>query len=117
MLKRFFLLLVTLAALCATASAQQLTEEEDVVLWCGSAFFWLGANASDSGDTKEADLYQAWSETLMARGVALLKADQLNADQIAHVVDAYDNSVVAELGTPKARHDVTKCPDLLGNTN
>lgn len=113
MLKRLALLLITLAAFCGPAAAQQLTEEEDLILWCGSAFFWLGANASDAGDSKEADLYQAWSDTLMARGVALLKADQLNADQIAHVVDTYDNSVVAELGTPKARHDVTKCPDLL----
>ena len=115
MLKRLTLLLIVLAAFCGPAAAQQLTEEEDLVLWCGSAFFWLGTNASDSGDNKEADLYQRWSDKLMARGLALLKADKLTPDQIAHVVDAYDNSVVAELGTPKARHDVTKCPELVRN--
>ncbi len=95
------------------ATAQEITLEADKILWCGSAFFWLATSADDSGDNREARQYLAWSEQLMARGVALLKADQLDAAAIAHVVEAYDNAVVAELGTEKSRHDVTTCPALV----
>ena len=115
MLKRLALLVVVgLVALVPTAAvAQQVSEEADKVLWCGSAFFWLATNASDSGEEAEAEQYQTWSDALMAKGVALLKSDKLDANAIEHVVDSYDNAVVAELGTPQSRYDVTSCPELV----
>ena len=115
MLKRPALLLLfgLVALVPGAAAAQQISEAADKVLWCGSAFFWLATNASDSGDEAEAEQYQTWSDALMAKGVALLKSDKLDANAIEHVVDAYDNAVVAELGTPRARHDVTTCPALV----
>ena len=113
MLKRLALLFGLVALVPGCAAAQQVSEEADKVLWCGSAFFWLATNASDSGDEAEAEQYQTWSDALMATGVALLKADKLDANAIEHIVDSYDNAVVAELGTPQSRYDVSTCPELV----
>ena len=109
--------LLSALALCAIgvsgAGAQSITLEADKVLWCGSAFYWLAVDASDGGEDAEADQYGAWAEQLLAKAVALLRLDQLSDAQIEHISAAYDKAVLAELGTEKARHDVTTCPELV----
>lgn len=112
MLRRLLPALIALTV-AAPASAQSITLEADLVLWCGSAFYWLSSDASDAGSDDEADRYLGWSEQLMARGVELLRADKHEDDEIERIVSVYDRSVLAELGTPRARHDITKCPGLV----
>ncbi len=112
-MRRLVSALAFVAIGAAGASAQSITLEADKVLWCGSAFYWLAVDASDAGEDTEADQYGAWSEQLMAKGVALLREDQLSDAQIEHISAAYDRAVLAELGTDKARHDVATCPELV----
>lgn len=112
-MRRLVSALAVVAIGAGGASAQSITLEADKVLWCGSAFYWLAVDASDAGEDVEADQYGAWSEQLMARGVALLREDQLSDAQIEHISAAYDKAVLAELGTDKARHDVATCPELV----
>lgn len=112
-MRRLLCALAVVAFGASTAGAQSITLEADRVLWCGSAFYWLAIDASDAGEDVEADQYGTWSEQLMAKGVALLRLDQLSDAQIEHISAAYDKAVLAELGTDKARHDVAACPDLL----
>ena len=45
----------TAPALAATPPAAYVPPEADRLLWCGNAFYWLGIDASDAGNDKEAD--------------------------------------------------------------
>ena len=110
---RFAVATFVAISLWGVAHAQELSAEVDKTLWCGSAFFWLGSNALDSGAIIEAKEYDEASNYLMNRSVELLKLDGLDTAAIEHVMDAYDNAVVAELGTADARHDVTTCLELI----
>lgn len=106
-------LLVALA-LASPAMARSVSAEADRVLWCGSAFYWLSNDAVDAGADEEADRYLGWSDMLMARGTGLLRSDKFSESEIQRLVEAYDEAVLDELGTDKARHDVAACPELVG---
>lgn len=112
-MRRLVSALALIAIGASGAAAQSITLEADKTLWCGSAFYWLAVDASDAGEDAEADQYGKWSEELMAKAVALLRLDALTDAQIEHISAAYDKAVLAELGTDKARHDVTTCPELV----
>ncbi|MDB5541730.1 MAG: hypothetical protein JWQ89_3457 [Devosia sp.] len=105
------LLLIGLWSLPAPAT--ELSPAADRLLWCGSAFYWLSTDAYDSGNDAEGDQYGAWSDDLAARADLLLEADGRDDSAITTLRDDYDNRVVAEMGKPGAKYDVTACPDLV----
>lgn len=105
------LLLIGLWSLPAPAA--ELSPAADRLLWCGSAFFWLATDAYDSGEDAEAKQYEAWSDDLASRVDMLLEAEGRDGDAISALRDDYDNRVVAEMGKPGAKYDVTACPDLV----
>lgn len=113
-MRRLLPTLAFLAIGAAAANAQTIAVATDKVLWCGSAFFWLSMDASEAEDYADADRYLAWSDELMARGTGLLRADRFSEPQIQQIVETYDEEVLEELGTDKARHDVAACPELVG---
>jgi len=97
----------------AAQVAVEVPAEADRVLWCGSAFYWLAADASDAGENAEADQYGLWSDTLMAQGIDLLAAPGFDQEAIDAAIESFDTTVVEEMGTPTARYDVTACPELV----
>jgi len=110
-------LLLTLLLVSGTASAQAAVDmppETDRLLWCGNAFYWLGIDASDAGNDKEADQYQAWSDQLLDRAATLLAASGLDAAGTDDLIEAYADRALAEMASPKAPYDVaTVCPRLV----
>jgi hypothetical protein len=110
------LLLVTsaLPAQAATLPTASIPPEADRLLWCGNAFYWLAADASDAGNDKEADQYQAWSDQLLDRAATLLAATGLDAPATDDLIESYADRALAEMASPKAPYDVTKvCPTLV----
>ncbi len=56
---RRLLLAVLLVLTALPAQAVPVAPPEaDRLLWCGNAFYWLGIDASDAGNDREADEYQ-----------------------------------------------------------
>ncbi|MBN9315898.1 MAG: hypothetical protein J0I99_09185 [Devosia sp.] len=104
--------LLLFAALGRTAQAEELSPAVDRLLWCGSALYWLSADAYDAGNDAEGDQYEAWSENLGSRAELMLQSEGRDEAAISAIRDDYDNRVVAEMGQPGAKYDVTACPDL-----
>lgn len=105
------LLLIGLWSLPAPGA--ELSPATERLLWCGSAFFWLATDAYDSGEDAEARQYEAWSDDLAARADMMLEAEGNDDTTITTLRDDYDSRVVAEMGKPGAKYDVTACPDLV----
>jgi hypothetical protein len=112
---RRLLLVLLLAGTAARAqAAPDLPPEADRLLWCGNAFYWLAADASDFGDEKEADEYQGWSDELLDRAATLLAATGLDATQTDDLIETYADRALEEMTSPKAPYDVTTvCPTLV----
>ena len=88
--------------------------EADRLLWCGSAFYWLGIDASDAGNDKEAEQYQGWSDELLDRAATLLAAGGLDADGTGDQIESYASRTLEEMAAPDAPYDVaTVCPTLV----
>ena len=104
--------LLLFAALGRPALAVEQSPAVDRLLWCGSALYWLSADAYDAGNDAEGDQYAAWSEDLGNRADLMLEAEGKDEEAISAIRDDYDNRVVAEMGQPGAKYDVTACPDL-----
>lgn len=110
------LLLVATAvpAQAATSPATGVPPEADRLLWCGNAFYWLGIDASDAGNDKEADQYQSWSDQLLDRAATLLAASGLDADGTDDLIETYADRALEEMSSPGAPYDVaTVCPTLV----
>lgn len=110
------LLLVSSAvpALAATPPASDVPPEADRLLWCGNAFYWLSIDASDAGNDKEADEYQAWSDQLLDRAATLLAASGLDAPGTDDLIESYAARALAEMASANAPYDVTTvCPTLV----
>ena len=105
--------LIVLALLTGPSRAEGLSAATDRLLWCGSAFYWLAADAYDSGNDAEGDQYGAWSEDLASRADMMLQSEGKDEAAITAIRDEYDARVVDEMGTSKAKYDVTMCPDLV----
>lgn len=106
--------LALISMLTATqALAADVPPGADRILWCGSAFYWLAADAADAGNEAEADQYGTWSDTLLAEATDLLEAAGFDQEALDATVGTYDTDVVAEMATPVARYDVTACPELV----
>lgn len=99
------------------APAAELSAAADRLLWCGSAFFWLATDAYDSGEDAEAQQYETWSDDLAGRADMILEAEGNDDAAITTLRDDYDSRVVAEMGKPGAKYDVTTCPDLVSVAN
>ena len=107
--------LMLIGALAGKAGAEELSPAADRLLWCGSAFYWLSTDAYDSGNDAEGDEYGAWSDDLAARADMMLEAEGKDEAAITLIREDYDSRVVAELGRPGAKYDVTMCPDLVAH--
>lgn len=107
--------LMLLGALAGKAGAEELSPAADRLLWCGSAFYWLSTDAYDAGNDAEGDQYEAWSEDLASRADMMLEAEGKDEAAITLIREDYDSRVVAELGRPGAKYDVTMCPDLVAH--
>jgi hypothetical protein len=105
--------LMLLGALAGKAGAEELSPATDRLLWCGSAFYWLSTDAYDAGNDAEGDQYEAWSEDLAGRADMMLQSEGKDAAAIDAIREAYDTRVVDEMGSAKAKYDVTMCPDLV----
>ena len=113
MRRLLFALLLVSTALPA-AAAPDLPPEAERLLWCGSAFYWLAADASDSGNEAEADQYQGWSDQLLDRAATLLAAAGLDAPGTDDLIEAYADKALDQLASPHAPYDVTTvCPTLV----
>ena len=86
----------TVPALSATAPASYVPPEADRLLWCGSAFYWLSIDASDAGNNKEAEEYQAWSDQLLDRAATLLAAAGLDAPATDDLISSYADRALDE---------------------
>ena len=111
-MRGFALGLLLLVALGRPALAEELSPAADRLLWCGSALYWLSADAYDAGNDAEGDQYEAWSEDLGSRADLMLQSEGKDEAAISAIRDDYDNRVVGEMGKPGAKYDVTACPDL-----
>jgi hypothetical protein len=111
MLRAFFLLGLMIVALPARAA--DLPPEVDHLLWCSSAFYWLSADASDAGQSAEADSYDQWSDLLSQRAATALTALGYSPEEISDLGDSYDNAVVNELKSPQGRYDPASCAAFL----
>ena len=106
-------LLLGLGAVPAQAAAG-VPPEAERLLWCGNAFYWLAADASDSGEETEAEQYQGWSDQLLDRAATLLAATGLDAPATDDLIETYADRALEEMATPKAPYDVTTlCPMLV----
>ena len=104
----------TVPALAATPPAPYAPPEAERLLWCGNAFYWLSIDASDSGNNKEADEYQAWSDQLLDRAATLLAAAGLDAPATDDLIETYADRALDEMASPGAPYDVTTvCPTLV----
>jgi hypothetical protein len=114
---RLFAIITALLALAVTpAAAQEISSNNDRVLWCASAFYWLAATAEDAGDTEEAKLYDRWSKRLLDVGSAALTAIGFVPSRIETLIAAYDEVVLEELKLPEAaKYDAARCPEMLGD--
>lgn len=114
LLLALLLVSATVPALAATPPPSSVPPEADRLLWCGSAFYWLGIDASDAGNDKEADEYQAWSDQLLDRAATLLAASGLDAAGTDDLIESYADRALEEMASPKAPYDVaTVCPTLV----
>lgn len=95
------------------ASADEIAPETDRMLWCASAFYWLAGSADDAGDAEEAELYDGWSTALVDEVSAALVASGATPERVEEIIAGYDDVVLDELGTGKARYDVLGCPELV----
>ena len=116
-MRRLGAALVLIGLLGHPVQAEELSAAADRLLWCGSAFYWLSTDAYDSGEDAEAKQYEAWSDELGERADMMLEAEGKDDAAITAIRDDYDNRVVAELGKPDAKYDVTACPDLVTPAN
>ncbi len=108
------LLLVATAVPASAATPAGMPPEADRLLWCGNAFYWLGIDASDAGNTREADEYQAWSDQLLDRAATLLAASGLDATGTDDLLETYADRALEEMASPQAPYDVaTACPALV----
>jgi hypothetical protein len=98
--------------LAGNAAAEQLPPAPQKLMWCSSALFWLGMDASDAGQEAEADQYLNWSTDLSNRFVDVMRAEGQSDAAIQGLMDDLDAAAIAELGTPEARFDITECPAL-----
>jgi hypothetical protein len=97
-----------------TQAEDSITAEADHVLWCASAFFWLAGDASDLGDAADAELYDRWAGELTETGIKMLREQKYtDPDRLQQIIDAYDNTVLEELGTEKARYAIETCQTLV----
>jgi hypothetical protein len=113
-MRRLLLVLLLVATPAAARAATDVPPEADRLLWCGSAFYWLAADASDAGTEKEANQYQAWSDQLLDRAATLLAASGLDADGTGALIESYAEQVLEEIASPQAPYDVaTDCPTLV----
>jgi hypothetical protein len=97
------------------AFAQLVSPQNDRLLWCASAFYWLAASAEDSGEEEEAELYDRWSKRLLDIAGVSLTQSGVNAEKIEELVAAYDAAALEQLGTAESPHDIIACPELLGD--
>jgi len=107
-------LLAILAGGPALAQETEVPPEVDRVLWCASAFYWLAGSAEDSGDAIEAEMYDRWSQQLLDTAGTSLTARAVPPERIETLITAYDERVLAEIGTQSAPHDIARCPELIG---
>jgi hypothetical protein len=108
------LVAVPSAAMAATVS---VSEETDLVLWCASAYAQLANDASEKSDAIETELYDEMAATLTQKGIELLRANQITDDRIGAIIQAYDDEVYIQLGTPAARYPVENCEPLANPVN
>jgi hypothetical protein len=95
-------------------AAGNVPPETERLLWCGSAFYWLAADASDAGDNTEADQYQAWSDELLDRAATLLAAAGVDAADTDDMIETYADRALEQMGQPGAPYDVAGyCPTLV----
>lgn len=94
-MRRAFLALA--AGLCLSLSppamAQDVPGEADFLLWCGSAFHFLGIIAET--DT-EAEGFLAAGEILTDQGAGLLIDAGMDEQAIIGLVELYDERVIAD---------------------
>lgn len=115
-------LLVPIAALLLTAAptvvsasyalAQGVSEDADLVLWCASAYAQLANDASEKSDVIETELYDEMAATLTQKGIELLRERKIADERIGAIIQAYDDEVYIQLGTPSARYPVENCEPL-----
>lgn len=109
---RFLTLTAALFLVVAPAAADEISAETDHVLWCASAFALLANDASEQSDAEETALYDSLAATLTQRGIELLRANRITDDRIGAMIQAYDDAVYIQLGTPKARYPIESCEPL-----
>ena len=97
----------------SAVGADEIAPETDKLLWCASAFYWLAGSADDAGEAEEAELYDSWYAALVEEGSAALAAAGTTAERVEEIIASYDDLVLGELATDKARYDVLGCPALL----
>ena len=114
MRRLLFALLLVGTALPAAAAGDPPPPEADRLLWCGNAFYWLAADASDAGEETEAEQYQGWSDQLLDRAATLLAAAGLDAVATDDLIETYADRALDEMAAPTAPYDVTTaCPMLV----
>lgn len=113
-MRRLLFALLLVATAVPAQAAGEIPPEAERLLWCGNAFYWLGIDASDSGNTREADQYQAWSDQLLDRAATLLAASGLDATGTDDLIETYAERALEEMATPQAPYDVAGlCPSLV----
>lgn len=112
-MKRLSASAAALALLVMPAVAQTVSPDQDKLLWCASAFYWLAGSAEDSGDAEEADMYDRWSKKLLDIAGPTLVSAGFQPDSIEALVARYDERALAELNSDNPPYDIVTCPTLL----
>jgi hypothetical protein len=113
-MRGLLLALLLVATVVPARATDAVPPEADRLLWCGSAFYWLAADASDAGNNTEADEYQKWSDQLLDRAATLLAAAGLDANETGDLIETYAGRALEQMATPTAPYDVaTVCPTLV----